>query len=70
VARCPDGPKCRTQASGELTIEVTLDVPDQYHVVLVVGMADALPNATMEAYLDAATAAGAHVTTYPPIEVH
>lgn len=70
VARCPNGPACRTQDPGELTIEVTLDVPDQYHVVLVVGMAGALPVGTMDAYLDAATSAGARVVPPRLIDVH
>ena len=70
VARCPDGPGCRTRKPGELAIEATLDAPVQYHVILVVGMAGALPDGSMDAYLDAAKAAGARVVPPRLIDVH
>src|SRR5258705_1365671 len=38
VARCPDGPGCTESADGEHAIEITLDAPVQYQVILVVGM--------------------------------
>ena len=70
VARCPDGPHCRTGNHGELTIEAVLDAPLQYQVILVAGMPGALPNATMDAYLEAATAAGVHPAMPRAIDVH
>jgi hypothetical protein len=70
VARCPDGPGCTASAHGAHTLELTLDAPVQYHVVLVVGMADTSPEATMDAYLDAARASHARIVMYPPINVH
>jgi hypothetical protein len=70
VARCPHGPVCRTLPHGEYTIELTLDAPAQYQVILVVGMGDAALNGTMEAYLDAAHAANARIVRHPPINVH
>jgi hypothetical protein len=68
VARCPDGPGCRTLDHGELAIEIRLDAPVPYQVILVVGVT-ALPDGTMNAYLDAANAAHADIVTYPLIEV-
>lgn len=70
VARCPDGPGCTTPAHGEHAIDVRLDAPVQYHVILVDGLTGDLPGRTMDAYLDAARAANARIVTYPPIEVH
>jgi hypothetical protein len=70
VARCPGGPRCTATGQGEHTIELTLDAPIQYHVVLVVGMADASAEGSMDAYLDAARAAHARIVMYPPIDVH
>lgn len=69
VARCPDGPGCIT-AHGEHAIDVRLDAPVQYHVILVDGLTGDLPGQTMDAYLDAARAANARIVTYPPIDVH
>jgi hypothetical protein len=70
VARCPDGPGCITAAHGEHAIDVRLDAPVQYHVILVDGLTGDLPGQTMDAYLDAARAANARIVTYPPIDVH
>lgn len=68
VARCPEGPGCTAAAPGEHALEVTLDAPVQYYVVLAVGVADRLPDEPMNAYLDAARAA--HVrTTHQVIDV-
>jgi len=69
VARCPDGPGCRTSAPGAYAIEVTLDTPVQYRVILVVGTGGVRPDGTMDMYLDAARAAGARIVTHPPIDV-
>jgi len=70
VARCPHGPACAPSAQGEYTIELTLDAPVQYQVILVVGMGDALTSGTIDAYLDAAGAASARIVRYQPIDVH
>jgi hypothetical protein len=68
VAGCPEGPGCIAAAPGEHALEVALDAPVQYYVVLAVGVADRLPDGPMNAYLDAARAA--HVrTTHQVIDV-
>lgn len=69
VARCPDGPACRASVHGDYTIEVTLDVPVHYQVILVIGMGNAFHDGTMDAYLDAARLAQARIVTYPRIDV-
>ena len=69
VARCPDGPGCITPVQDEHAIDITLDAPVQYYVILVVGKTD-LPAATMDAYLDAARAANVRIVTHEPINVH
>jgi hypothetical protein len=68
VARCPDGPGCRTPLQGEYTIDVELDAPVEYRVILAVGMSDATVT-EKDAYLEAARVAKARVVTYPPISV-
>lgn len=70
VARCPNGPRCSIPAQGEHVIDVTLDAPVQYHVILVVGVRDPLPDGTMDTYLDAARAANARIVMHRPIDVH
>jgi len=70
VARCPDGPGCSASAHGEYTIEITLDAPVRYQVILVVGMVNASPGGTMDAYLDAAREANARILMHQPIDVH
>jgi hypothetical protein len=69
VARCPDGPGCTTGARDEHAVEVTLDTPVPYHVILVVGASASLPDGSMDTYLDAARAANARIVTRQPIEV-
>jgi hypothetical protein len=69
VARCPDGPGCTTKAQGEHAIDVELEAPVLYHVILVVGASAPLSDGTMDAYLEAARAANARVVTYRPIDV-
>jgi hypothetical protein len=70
VARCPDGPGCTAAAHGKYAIEIALDAPVQYHVLLVVGaMAPSLAG-TMDAYIDAARTANARIITHEPIDVH
>lgn len=69
VARCPNGPGCRNGSREEQTIEITLDAPVQYQVILVDG-GNALPDGAMDAYVDAARAANARIIMYPPIDVH
>ena len=70
VARCPDGPGCGPPTHGEYAIEVNLDAPIRYQVILVDGMPGAPLDRAMSAYLDAAHAANARVVTYEPIDVH
>jgi hypothetical protein len=69
VARCPHGPACTTGYDGALTLEVTLDVTAKYHVILLDGLGEALPDGTMNVYLDAALSADARILTPPPIDV-
>jgi hypothetical protein len=70
LARCPNGTGCRAGSHGEQTIEITLDAPARYEVILVDDVSDALPDGAMDVYVDAANAANARVTRYPPIDVH
>jgi hypothetical protein len=70
VARCPNGPGCRGEAHGAQIIDIPLDAPGQYQVILVDGVSDAPPDAAMDVYLAAARAANARMIPYPPIDVH
>jgi len=69
VAQCPGGPSCTSAAQGQYTLDVPLDAPVQYRVILVVGRSDVPAGATMDEYLDAARAANAHIISYPSIDV-
>jgi len=64
LARCPDGPGCHSPGQGEFSIEVALDAPVQFQVILVVGSSGALPSATMDAYLDSARAVNARIVSH------
>jgi hypothetical protein len=70
VGRCPHGPGCKAGAHGVQTIDITLDAPVQYQVILVDGVSDAPPDGSIDAYLAAARAANARVIIYQPIDVH
>jgi hypothetical protein len=70
LARCPNGAGCRAGSHGQQIIVITLDAPAQYKVILVDDVSDALPDGAMDVYIDAAGAANARVTKYPPIDVH
>jgi len=73
LARCPTGPACRVSPDGAYAIDVALDAPVQYQVVLVVGTIDAGPGGTpvgtLDAFLTAARAASAPVIVRT-IDVH
>jgi hypothetical protein len=69
IARCPNGSGCRAGSHGEQIIEITLDAPAQYQVILVDDVSDALPDGAMDVYVDAAGAANARVTKRS-IDVH
>lgn len=69
VARCPGSTEC-TIRTGEYSITVTLGAPVQYHVILVVGAPGAAADAGLDAFLDAARAANAHIVRHRPIDVH
>jgi hypothetical protein len=69
VARCPGAANCSTSADGEHSMEVTLDAPGQYHVLLVIGMSGDSPGGTMNDYLQATRTANARVVLHPPIDV-
>lgn len=70
VARCPGSPACKTSTPRELALQLRLDAPVRYHVILIVGMNDGVPDCTMNTYLDAAHSAHARVVQYAPIDVH
>jgi hypothetical protein len=69
IARFPGGPASRLSSSGALVIEIILDAPGRYQVILVSGLRQPLPLGTMDAYIDAARAAKAHITVRE-IEAH
>lgn len=70
VGRCPDGPACIPRADGQYLIEITLDSPVRYQVLLVLGQRRAQLAGTMEDYIDTARAANARIIQYEPIDVH
>lgn len=70
IARCPHGPGCSRGSHGAQTIEVTLDAPVLYRVILVDGASPASPDGSMDGYLEAARAAHARITQHKPVEVH
>jgi hypothetical protein len=69
VARCPGGPTCPTGAPDPLVVELTLDAPVSYQVILVDQLDAALPGGAMDVYVDAARAAHARITLSHPIDV-
>jgi hypothetical protein len=70
VARCPGSTACTIRTSGEYDITVPLDAPVQYHVILVLGGPGAMPDGSLDTFLDAARAANAHIIRHRPIDVH
>lgn len=70
IARCPRGPGCRAGSHDVQTIEITLDAPGRYQVILVDGVSDAPPDGAIDAYLDAARAAHARITIHRPVDIH
>jgi hypothetical protein len=73
VAKCPNGPSCRASSRERQVIDLTLEKPVQYQVILVVGDGAAvsrLPAGVMSAYLKAANAADVRIVMYSPIDVH
>lgn len=69
VARCPGGPRCTATPDGEQIIEITLDAPVSYQVVLVVGRTELSPGGTLAALMSAARTANVRVLTPAPIDV-
>jgi hypothetical protein len=72
VARCPGRPGCRSASGGDYVLDLTLDKPVQYQVILVVGDGAALsrlPDGAMSAYVKAASAANLRIM-YRTIDVH
>ncbi|TMQ05959.1 MAG: hypothetical protein E6J90_13320 [Deltaproteobacteria bacterium] len=69
VAKCPHGPACRARPHGEYAIDLTLEAPGQYHVILVVGMTGTPPGGTMNEYLHAVDDAHARVVKNQSINV-
>ena len=63
VAGCPDGPHCRSATNTDYIVDVPLEAPVSYHVILVMGTLDVPTSATMSAFLEAARLAGARVVT-------
>ena len=69
VSRCP-GPGCAVGSEEGYTIDVSLEAPVRYYVILVIGRIDVPSGATMDEYLTTARTANARVVSYPPIDVH
>jgi hypothetical protein len=71
IAWCPNGPGCKGGPRGKQTIEITLDAPGKYQIIMVDGVTMApFDEATdANAYLEAARAANAHIV-YRAIDVH
>jgi hypothetical protein len=69
VARCPSGPGCRGGSHGEQTIEIAFDAPGQYHVILVDGLREVLPDGAMDVYVNAPRPPNVHFT-YRTIAVY
>lgn len=73
VAKCPKGPGCRVTTGEHYVIDLTLEKPVQYQVILVVGdgaVVSRLPDGPMSAYLKAANAADVRIVMHRPIDVH
>jgi hypothetical protein len=70
LTTCPGDPECKAGPHGAQTIEITLDAPVQYQVTLVDDLSDALPDGSLDVYVDAARAANARIHMVPPIAVH
>jgi hypothetical protein len=72
VARCPGGPGC-VSSTEPYAIDIPLEQPVPYQVILVVGdqrALHALPETPMAAYVNAARAASARVVLLPPVDVY
>ncbi|HWU85958.1 MAG TPA: hypothetical protein VN253_01705 [Kofleriaceae bacterium] len=70
VGRCPEGPGCTIEADGSRSLEVTLDRPVPYRLILVTRLTGNLPGATRDEYLEALRAANAHIEKEAQIHVH
>lgn len=68
VGRCPDGPGC-SGGREDYLLELRLDAPGQYDVVLVTGGAAGIPVGSKEDFLAAAHQQGADVVAHGPIIV-
>jgi hypothetical protein len=69
VGHCPEGPGCMVTADGGRSLEVALDQPVSYRLILVTGLTGNLPEGTRDEYLDAVRAANAHIKKESKIEV-
>lgn len=70
VGRCPDGPGCTMDASGERSLEIKLDQPTEYRVILVTGTSEILPGMARSEYLEAVHAQRGAITLERVLEVH
>jgi hypothetical protein len=71
LARCPAGPSCESVTDGVYILDVVLDAPLRYHVILVSGTSAPMSGTvTMDEYLTALRATNARVVTHEPIDVH
>lgn len=62
VAGCPAGPACTSASADELRIELILDAPDHYQVILARGPRQPIVADTLNEYVDGSRAAGASLT--------
>ena len=63
LARCPQGPGCLGSGADELQIELVLELPGEYDVVLVAGAGRALPDGPMDGFLAEARTAKARISS-------
>lgn len=65
LARCPRGAHCSSSGTDadERLIELTLDLPGEYDVLMVAGVGEALPDGPMDAFLAAARTRSARVAS-------
>jgi hypothetical protein len=64
LTKCPGGPGCTVASNGDLSIEITLDGVGEFRVILVSGLHGPLPepaDGSLNAYIDAALSAHAHI---------
>lgn len=67
---CPDGPGCSLAPSGRRSLEIKLDRPTEYRLILVIGLAGTVPGKTWSEYLAEVRARNGIIALEQRIEVH